>query len=74
MIKVEIRKNRPPLTQFVVSITDGDSDEWKESRAFNTSKDAKEWLMLIGFFEPEKAGDPMWPDDLIASDYMLGPD
>ena len=61
MLKVEIRINKPPLTRFVVSVsTDEETPEWLEASAFNTSKEVKEWLMVLGIFDPEKPGDPMW--------------
>ena len=66
MRKVEIRINEPPFTRFVVSVsTEEETPEWLEASAFNTSKEVKEFLMVLGVFDPEKPGDPMWPGDPI---------
>lgn len=70
MRKVEIRVNEPPLTRFVVSVsTDEETPEWLEASAFNTSKEVKEFLMVLGVFDPEKPGDPMWPGDPIQRNF-----
>ena len=54
MRKVEIRINEPPLTRFVVSIsTDEETPEWLEASAFNTSKEVKDWLTVVGIFDPD---------------------
>ena len=54
MRKVEIRVNEPPLTRFVVSVsTDEETPEWLEASAFNTSKEVKEFLMVLGIFDPD---------------------
>ena len=64
--KVEIRVNEPPLTRFVLTVsTEEETPEWLEASAFNTSKEVKEFLMVLGVFDPEKPGDPMWPGDPI---------
>ena len=71
MRKVEIRVNEPPLTRFVVSVsTEEETPEWLEASAFNTSKEVKEFLMVLGVFDPEKPGDPMWPGDPIKREFV----